>query len=72
MGDLVRFPSRPKCHTAGPPSFGVAHAVAPGMPYALQDYGDTVAVMLGSGQELWLSKADALALGEDLAKMARR
>ena len=69
MGDLIHFPSRT---TAGPPSFGVAHAVAPGMPYALQDYGDTVAIMLGSGQEIWLYKADAKALGKDLVRTARR
>jgi hypothetical protein len=72
MGDLIRFPSRRKRIAASPTSFGVAHAVAPGMPYALQDYGDTVAIMLGSGQEICLSKADALALGEDLVRTARR
>ena len=72
MGDLIRFPPRPRRRAAGPPSFGVGHAVAPGMPYALQDYGDTVAIMLGSGQEIWLSKADAKALGKDLVRTARR
>jgi acetoacetate decarboxylase len=84
MGNLIRFRRRPKHRAAGPPSFGVGQYTEAGYchgvtyrkqgnsTWALQDYGDTVAIMLGSGREIWLSKADALALGEDLAKMARR
>jgi hypothetical protein len=84
MSNVIRFRCRPNRRAASTPSFGVGHYTEAGYchgvtyrkqgssTWALQDYGDTMAIMLGSGQEIRLSKADALALGEDLVRTARR